>query len=198
MSLRHRPILLSRDAPTADKEFGEVRVSLGVISGRVVLNRSTWQQLRRAFRRKTLDELVEIPSAEAFLHVQASDYGVLDLHFRIVNFSKVELRVEHLEIDWLGFTGNELPGVAPQRLYRVQPIAPQAVGQATCRMLLGPAAIRELMTRVRPPGNPRSSPDAHIHLRGTFTVSQKSNRANLEFDLNLPTPHLNFNYLPPE
>ena len=196
MSLLRRPKLVPKEDSAAEKEFGEVKLSLGIVSGRVVLNRSTWQQIRRALRRKSLDELVEIPSAEAFLHVQASDHGVLDLYFRVVNFSKVALRVEHLEIDWLGFLGNELPAVSPQRLHRARPIQARSVGQATYRMLLGPASIRELMTRVRPPGNPRSSPDAHISVRGTLTVAQKTNRANLEFELNIPTPHLNFNYLP--
>jgi hypothetical protein len=185
-----RPQLVPQRGREADPEYGDLTISLGIVSGRISISRPTWQRVRKAFRRLTLDEQVAIPSGHAFVRVQEVDHGELDLHLEVVNFAKIPLQVEQLTVDWLGLSGNSLTTLGPQPLGLLRPVAPRSVGQVAFRFVLTAKSIRELLERVREAPNTRSSPYAELHLRGALSVSHSENRAQLQFETRIVSPRI--------
>jgi hypothetical protein len=183
-----RPRIFLKGNPKRDEEFGELKVSLGIISARAVLSSSTMQRLRRWLRKRPFEEQVAIPSAQICIRVQAEDEGTLDVYLNVVNFAKVPLQVEQLQFDWVGINGAALSFLGPQPLSIPRPIEPKAIGVVAYRILLVAASIRQLIEYTRPSTNAYSTPGVDVFVRGALTVTQRTNRALLRFELHVLSP----------
>ncbi len=180
---------------SSDQELAEIGFSLGIINGRFQLHRSTWQRLRRVFRRPTLAEQVAIAGGDAFIHVRAADEATAHVHMRIVNFAPVPLHVEHLLIDCLTVSNSIVNATPPQLHTNTQPVAQRSVGTCVFQLLLLPGGVREIRAAVRRAPNDRSSPDASLSIRGQLIIVHKSDRSRIAFQLDIPTPRLNFSQI---
>lgn len=168
-------------------------MSVGVISARIPLDGSSWRRIRVLLRRRPLEEQVEIPSAQAIIHVAAEDYGTVDLSIEIVNFSTVSLQVEQVQFDWLGINGMSLPAQAPQPLFIPHAIKPRSVAVVSYRSLLVAASVRQLTQSVHAGPNALCSPEGRLSVRGAFTVAQKGTRSQLRFEVDVPNPRIYLN-----
>ena len=190
MRIASRALAASRlGEAQSESEVGELGFSLGIVSGRLVLNQSRWQRIRSAFRQPTLDQMISIPGADSFIHVRAIDDAAIDVYLRVANYSAKPLVVESVSADWVGVASHGVEANAPRLLYSLPSIGVREVGAVHLRMTLMPGGVRELLTALQPSPNKLSSPRADLQVRGAMVVTQEKDRAQLRFDLRVPTPN---------
>ena len=180
---------------SSDQEVADIGFSLGVINGRFSLRRSTWQRVRQIFHQNTVTEQVDIAGGNAFIHVPAADEGFVQVYMRVVNFSPVPIHLEHLLVDYVSVSGRNISAPSPQLYSHTQPIARRSGGTCTFQIQLLPGGVRELRGAVRRASNDLSSPDASLSIRGQLILGHKRDRSRIAFQLDIPTPQLNFSQI---
>jgi hypothetical protein len=175
---------------SSDPEIAELKWSLGVVGGRVVVNKSGWNRFKRLFRKRSIEENLGIAGADAAIQVRALDDATIDIQLHVVNFSGKEILVEHVGADWFGVSSGFVATSGPTLLPSTATVKPRSIGGLTLRFHVLPNGIRDLARLVRQGHTRRSSPDARLHIRGTMMASQGSARAPVKFEVHVPTPQI--------
>jgi hypothetical protein len=175
-----------------DPEIAELKWSLGVVSGRIVLRESRWKRLRYLFRKRSLEENLGVAGADAFISVRAPDDATIEIFLKVVNFSGRDVLIEHIGSDWLGISSGFVSTSGPVLLPSATPIQARSIRGLTIRFAVLPAGVRDLSRLVRQGTARRSSPDARLHWRGSLIASQRSLRAPIQIEVHVPTPAIDW------
>ncbi len=117
MLVPYSPSNLLPELADSDREVGEIKWSVGLLSGSVKVHESRWQRFKDRFRKRTIEENLGIAGADAFIHVNAADDATLEIQLHLVNFSSTEILIEGIGADWLsvasGFLNHGGPTILP-------------------------------------------------------------------------------------
>src|ERR1700674_4057772 len=72
MLVPYSPSNLLPELADSDREVGEIKWSVGLLSGSVKVHESRWQRFKERFRKRTIEENLGIAGADAFIHVNAA------------------------------------------------------------------------------------------------------------------------------
>jgi hypothetical protein len=177
----------------SDREVGEIKWSVGLLSGSVKVHESRWQRIRDRFRKRTIEENLGIAGADAFIHVYAADDATLEIQLHLVNFSDTkQILVEGIGADWLSVASAFVNHGGATILPGIGRLATRSISGLTVRFPILPAGVRAMASHIRETQRRPSSAYAPVHLRGTLIASQGSVRAPISFEVHVPTPGIDW------
>jgi hypothetical protein len=177
----------------SDREIGEIKWSVGVLSGSVKVHESRWQRVKDRFRKRTIEENLRIAGADAYIHVHAADDATLEIQLQLVNFSDTEqILIEGIGADWLSVASASVNPGGATLLPSIRPVGPRSIAGLTVRFPILAPGIRAMASHIRETQRRPSSAHAPVHLRGTLIASQGPVRAPIQFDVHVPTPGIDW------
>jgi hypothetical protein len=177
----------------SDREVGEVKWSVGFLSGSVKVHEGRWQRFKDRFRKRTIEENLGIAGADALIHVHAADDATLEIQLHLVNFSDTEqILIESIGADFLSVASASINPGGATLLPAIRPVAARSIAGLTVRFQILAPGIRAMASHIRDIQRRPSSAYAHVHLRGTLIASQGPVRAPISFQVDVPTPGIDW------
>jgi len=146
--------------------------------------------MRRTILPKLWEQKVCPVAARVLITVSEDDDGSVDVYLLLVNFTRRDILVDAVTVNWVAISNGGLSDVAAN-LHGRGPIPRRGIGEIMFRIPLRSAGIRQIQRAVGKHRSLYNSPSAHTAIRGRLSLSRGNSRRVLEFSVQNINPLIN-------